>query len=679
MWPGGASSYYRSMIPKAVIFLGALVCALAALGACVFTPPLANHGYPECHPDGSCRAGCGCLDGQICVPEVWGFGPERCQEECSKDRDCLFGCHCQDFICLPPPDKADDYCKNGVAECEVDGDCRLGCICDNLRCVSDVAGVENEYCAVSTTLTCMAPDIWVDTNLDEDNPPGGALTLRQAIESAAARPGPHRIGFNNPKRFEYYQVNAAKGPLPPLPALTYLDGGDGIVLHPAGQMGSIAAGLTVTGRGVVISDIELSGFANYGVRIAGGSSDVHLFRMRVGGSGAGSANGRGIEIVNAHSVTIGRGRELECIAPNVIPLANPPDIGRYDINVIVANDGDGIYASNVDGLAIYGTWVGFDNVGDPGHHDFSLGNVGVGIHLENVTRALIGAQKLTASETPAGPDDPLAGFVGVGRNAGGGVLVQGGGDISMPGLMLGDTPVMDPYDENMNFNLRIEANYMPVSFGPAPAADGPDALYFGLIYSENALPIMIVDNESEVWIRGVQNECFQESGCPPYGVVVENAHAPVFLHHMTFVYDFPVAGVKIEGLPDVSSGVSVVNNLFFRMQAGSTTIVEVHNSLPGKVQLRHNLAYHFGDWCLGECDGIDISTNTQHDTFTCNSNKAIPLDPACPNVDTGEEIIIDGHQMNLTGDPNQRYYGCGPDVGFIECDTQACKNVTVCD
>ncbi|HUU01043.1 MAG TPA: hypothetical protein VM425_06380 [Myxococcota bacterium] len=620
-------------------------CVLTLLGACVFTPPLSNHGYPDCHPDGSCREGCSCLAGQICVPDEYGYGPERCREECSTDKDCQNGCLCNMYQCVPPVQTEDP-----------------------------------DYCTVSTKPTCMPPDIWVDTNLDDDNPPAGTMTLRQALINAAETQGPHRIAFNNPGRFEYYRVSTAKGPLPPIPTLTYLDGGDGIILRPENDAGFTGPGLTVGGVGAVVSDIKVVGFPTCGLRISGDASDVHLFRMRIGDSTPGSVNGNGIEIDNgAHDVTIGRGRELDCVPQNIIPLANPPGIDQYDLNVIVANNGDGIHASNVDGLNIYGTWVGFDNIDDPGHHDFSLGNKGVGIYLDNVSRAVIGAQKLTDGETLAGPYDPLAGFVGVGRNAGGGVWVLGGGDISMPGLMLGDTPVMDPYDENLNFNLRIEANSKPVSYGPAPAADGPDALYFGLVYSESAVPIWIVNNESEVWIRGVQNECFQDSGCPPYGVVIENAHAPVKLHHLTFVYDFPVAGVKIEGLYDTDSSVSLVNSLLFRMQAGSATAIEVVGSLPGKVQLRHNMTYHFGDLCMGECEGIDLSTNTQHDTFICNSNKAIPRDPDCPNVDAGEIIDVNGHPMNQTGDPNQRYFGCRPDIGFIECDTPACKNVTVCD
>lgn len=703
------------MITRAAIFRLFGACALLALGACVFSVSFSNSQYPACHEDGGCHAGCSCLAGQICVPDETGLGPESCTDECTedtdcqngclcqeyecqppvqtddpdyctdtnheceRDSDCLYGCHCQDFACEPSTGQPDNYCDQGFVECQTGADCRMGCICSGAQCVSAVSGVDDGYCAVATTPTCMQPDLWVDTDLDQNNQPPNGLTLRQALEAAAASPGPHRIAFREPDRFDFYKVDATKGPLPPVPALTYLDGGAGVILRPLDMGGLVSPGLTVGGKGVAISDIEIDGFSEYGLRIGGGASDVHLFRMLVDGTLVGAANGNGIEIVNTEHVTIGRGRELECIAPNVIPLIDPPDFAGYDINVIVANGGDGIYASNVDGLNIYGTWVGFDNVADPGHHNFSLGNGGVGIHLENVTKALVGAQRLTASETLAGPDDPLAGFVGVGRNQGGGVWVLGGGEISMPGLMIGDTPVMDPYDENHQFNLKIEANSGPVSYGPAPAADGPSALYFGLIYSESVPPISILNNEAEVWIRGVQNECFQNSGCPPYGVVIENPHAPVKLFHMTFVYDFPGAGVRVEGLIEQNASVELVNNLLFRMQAGSAAVVEVNSSQPEKLQLRHNMSYHFGDWCIGQCDGLDLSSDTSYVTFICNSNKAIPLDPDCPNVDAGEPIEVDGHQLNLTGDPSRRVNGCGPDIGFIECDTPDCLGVTGCD
>jgi len=126
----------------------------------------------------------------------------------------------------------------------------------------------------------MKPDLVVTTNLDTLNATDEELSLREALTKANLEPGPHRIIFEESGLFTFYRVNGGNGPLPPVPSLTYLDGGAGITLQAVES--SVETGLILAGNGIVVSDILVGGFAGRGIKIESGASDVHLFRMRIG-------------------------------------------------------------------------------------------------------------------------------------------------------------------------------------------------------------------------------------------------------------------------------------------------------------------------------------------------------------------------------------------------------------
>jgi len=287
---------------------------------------------------------------------------------------------------------------------------------------------------------------------------------------------------------------------------------------------------------------------------------------------------------------------------------------------------------------------------------------------------VIGAQQVDDRESIFGDYDPLPGFVGVGRNEGGGVFIEGGGDIFMPGLMLGDTPIMNPYGENKNFNLQIMDTDGPIYYGPSPFADGPAAMYFGLIYSETAMPIRIINNWGEIWIRSIQNECL--GACPPVGVEIIEPRAPIRLHHMTFLFNFINAAVHISGVHE-DSYVELINNLFFGQQLPGTPVIEANGVDPGKLVIFNNMKYKYGEWCIGECIEQNISANVDTGQFfTCSSEQAVPIVPTCPNVDSGAVIYVDAGitPMNLTGEPGKPHHGCAPDIGFMECFSSVCQD-----
>jgi hypothetical protein len=701
----------KSNIPSIYAKLAIVVIA-AAWQACVFTASLDTENYPECGPNGECNTGCSCFQGRICVPDAPGHGPDFCAEqpecttdeecgphcdcvsdvceppaetsypdyclngppECEHDFQCLFGCHCDNFECLPiATNQPAGYCLGMQVFCTEDDECRLGCQCESGQCLPYGTPNQPDYCNRGLAPTCMPPDLIVTTNADTLDPNDGELTLREALVEAAAQPGPHRIAFADEPDYEYYFVDGGNGPLPPIPSLTYLDGGEGVALQAIAS--SVETGLTIDGNGIAVSDIEVYGFEGSGVKIVGGASDVHLFRMRIGRPIGILQNGRGIEILpDASRIHIGRGRELECVEHRHLAIGANPAREDYDINVITSNNGEGIVADTVENLFISATWVGFNNLlEDWGHGDTRWGNLGVGILLHNVNHAVIGARQVDESESIFGENDPLPGFVGVGRNHGGGVRIQGGGNIFMPGLMLGDTPIMNPYGENHGFNLEIIDTEGPVYYGPSPFVDGPGALHFGLIYSENVVPIRIINNWGEVWIRSIQNECL--SGiCPPVGVEIVEPRALIRLHHMTFLFDFLNVAVVINGLVE-GGEVELINNLFIGDQDLGKPVVEANNLEPGKLVIFNNMKFRYGEWCIGQCEEQDVGDNIDAgETFTCEWKQAVPTTPTCENVDVGAVIYVDAiiTEMNLTGVTGKPHHGCAPDIGFIECYSPAC-------
>ena len=652
-------------------------------------PDYCTLGPPECDDFHPCPyEKCTCEDFH-CLPDIQTSYPDYCTlgpPECERDSECAFGCRCENFTCQPRVGFGNRDCHAATATCSDDGDCRLGCECEAGTCrplppLPD----DSQYCQWGVSPDCLPPDIVVETGNVTGNGGDGLVDLVEALEMARQNPGPHHIVFAP----GVTEVTVDSVPLTPVPSMTYLDGGSGVRL--VARRAGVGSGLIINGTGVVVSDLLVSGF-DIGIAVGDGARDVHLLRLQVGEPQGG--NDIGISIGTARRVFIGRGRELECIER--LHLEVPPGAvdnpqnrlkEQYDVNLVVANNGDGIVADGTEELYIYGTWVGFHNQEDGGHGDLRWGNGGVGINLKEVTGAVVGAQRIDPEELDVAQQfDPLPAFVAVGRSGQGGVLVDGGGDISMPGLILGDTPVMAPYDENQRFNLLVRYNDGPVFYGPHPLADGPEALYYGLIYSEHTIPVHILQNRDLVWIRGVQNECFDSMhGCAAPGVKIQNPAGPVRLQHVTFVYDFKIAGIFLEGLPTQDFSLELANNLFFKLDQGTVPVLNSSMTTLTMVTLAGNMKYHWGDWCSGQCDGLAVdSSNVNRETFACESAQAIPLSPDCPNVDAGKPIMVQDPEsglsraMNLTGIKGFYHWGCGPDIGTFECTTPVCRNVP-CD
>lgn len=571
------------------------------------------------------------------------------------------------WACTFQPDLGDRY-----PECGPGGECLEGCRClDGKVCVPESADAP-PFCRESgESPTCMQPDliVTVSQDVDDGNPDG--LSLREALKLAGGNPGPHHIVFKDVTGI------ALQADLPPIPSATYLDGGAGVILQAGG---TAVVGLILDGAGVVVSGIELVGFSGCGVRIRSGSADVHLFRMRVGHPDL-KPNGNGIEILGPSSgIVVGRGRELECVDA-VEPQPGGP-LAEYDINVVVANSGDGILADGVTDLSVYGTWVGFSNVNDSSRHNWALGNGGVGIHLKNVNGAVIGAQHLSEEEATSGRHDPLPAFVASGRNQGG-VLIEGGGDIRMPGLIIGDTPTMVPYDENRLYNLRIQGNTGPVTYGPAPEVEGYEALYFGLIYTETTVPVEIQDAQAGVFVRGVQFVTEEVSG-PTTGVLVSGPRAPVHLWHLSLTGNFQDSVVKVENvLP--GGRVELVNNLFWRFHDLDVPVVQSAAGDPEVLAMRGNLKCPqdgiqdcgFGDWCAGVCpDAAGLNHQSDRNPlWGCTADRARPLSVDCPTVDRGLSILAEnGKPIDQNGPYNGSFNGCAPDIGAFECMTPECRN-----
>lgn len=595
--------------------------------------------------------------------------------ECEVDADCNRDCTCEDFTCEPPSGQDPGYCDLGPGECLDDRECNLGCSCDPAgTCVPAGAGVDSGYCQDGASPSCMEPDLVVTVTEDESDGDLSEtdLSLREAIELAGVRAGsPHRIRFAP----HVPVVAVLLGDLPPLPSLTYLDGGEGVEID---GMNSAMNGITVSGTGVAVSDLTLVGFQDAAVDVDAGSEDVHLFRLTIGSRNR--SNGRGIMIHDSRRVFIGRGRELACNPDPPVPLQDPPLWSR-PANLVLNTDDQGISASLTDDLSISSTWVGFDEQAGHGGADREATGVGgVGIHLVEVNRATIGADFQIGTEAMlVGPDDVRPLYVGVGRCEGGGVLIQGGGDIRMPGLFLGDVSLMTPYDQNLPFQLRIEDNQHPVVYGPSLDARGPAAGNYNLVYTEGAPVIQIIEPQAEVILRAVQIECLQDcftaSGGPPHAVVVRGAAAPVRLIHLTTLYHFREAVVRIEALQP-GGAVELVNNLFVcypsggNCQVGETVIESIANAgLPaGAITLGSNFNNLYPSWCSGDCGVVSMEGNSDHDDWnSCNSVNAWPLDTRCPVVDAAAVIKRDGVELDVNGAMEGLHNGCGPDVGFAEC------------
>ena len=609
--------------------------ALLALASCSYAPAVGP--YQSCDESGGCPAGCRCVADWICASggldrPPWECGPPTVQG-CTGDEACASGCTCFGGACLGP----------------MGSDCVDGFL-----------------------PTCTDADLLVDTDVDEaDGGPGNrepnvamggaGLSLREALVLAANTPGTHHISFGLPAGSRLLSLAED---LPDLPDRTHLDGaGQGVILRGAGAQ----VGLRVSGHGVVISGLALEGFSEAGIEIGRSAEEVHMYGLRVGHPD--HPNGVGIDLLpDSRSVVLGRGRELACVPVQI--AARQSDPASWDLNMVIGNTGDGIRARQVNDLSIYGTWVGFSP--QAGIPDATSGNGGMGIRLEDVNGAVLGAQAYDAevAQAMAGQSVDLGpAYVSVGRNQLGGVLVAGGGPVEMPGLYIGNTPVLYIYQQNEAFGLRVTGNEQPVSFGVGPWRTDYDALLHGLVFTSGSTGIEIDDNRAEVEVTGVQVVGLQQG--PAVAMTVVRNQAPVRLTHLSFTLNVSEAALR---LSDPGATVTVLNCLFRAYFHLAAPVFDGPGLESGYLDARSNMGFNFRIWSDGTAPDPSSNYGPADDPLDpVWADNARLIDPGSPAVDAGLDLGLDRNGPNPA-----LFDGCGVDIGAFECGSEACLSVP-CD
>ncbi|MBN2494570.1 MAG: hypothetical protein JXR96_08275 [Deltaproteobacteria bacterium] len=623
-----------------------------AVAGCAFEP-LFDEIYPRCDA-GTCPAGCICLLDQICVSEDESVPPGECLQPGSCEDGCPWGCVCVDEICRLPGFPGSGYCRESDPVCPFEIDPDLV-----------VTTAEDEQDG--------GPD---NTDIDAALP--GGLSLREALVLATHTEGPHHISFGLQAEAQIW-VQPEFGELPPVPSLAWLDGGEsGQELR--GGLGISGDGLRLQGGGVVVSGLEVSDFPGAGIRVERGSKDVHLFRM------ASRGNGAGLEASGCENLVVGRGRELD--PPPWYPYPETDEYRAWGMNWFDSNEGDGMHLARILGLSIYGTWVGF---GDERYGAPCRANGGDGIVLEDVWDAVVGVQRVSDVEADAfqgylesdapdyvlGPEHPFPAFVAVGCNAGCGVRVIRGGDIHMPGLLIGDTPLMMPYGQNAGTGLSIEANEGQVTFGPKPWAVERETLWFGMIYVVDALALEIRDAAAEVILTGthfvnIENRDLEHynEDVPDLGMLVSRNTAPVSLRHLSWTGGTRQTVLRLE---DLQAPVEVVNCLFWQFWPRDRPLLQLAGLGSEQLDFYNNYSYGYYYLMEGVTELEAHFKGIEGDSpFRCGNSTIRPADISCPQIDLGYDYGQD--QTALEG----HYTGCGPDIGAFECVTPACQEQIEC-
>ncbi len=597
--------------------------------------------YIPCAPDGSCRNGCACLDGKVCVPQDPFAGPEACADpnrlRCQENRDCLaVGCTCRGGFCEPGAVGADPVlCEPG-----------------------------------KPPFSCVEPGeiIVVDSALDGAQA-GNATTLRRALEIAAARPGPRRIAFA--QTVQEIRVNSA---LPPVPSLCVLDGYTGhpatpVVIRPSPMPVADFDGLTIDGAGVIVLNLRVQGFNGAGVRVRPGSDGVHLYRLDLRENGLGLSVG-GPE---AKTTRLYFSRLLEIPPGSCLP-EETHDGGEaaalYDVHRVVANRQGGVRIENAEDVLLEGAWVGFSNLPEDydAHGNTALGNGGDGILLDGVHRAHLGAFHLPEQAAQSylwdGPSSLAAGRAGEAA-----IHIVRGGDIHLQGVQVNDTPVLNPYDQSGGPGLVIEENDGPVWYGATAAERGAAGWQLNIVHTETTTGILVRNPGAPVWLRGIQVQCFW-GFCNMPALDIVAPQGQVTLAHLSVVGEFRVPPLRVIG----PGGMTAANCLFKNALAApeaSDTLVQAEGDV--QVAFRSLVRWNFPLLCTGSACGEVTSPNDIivigeiAGCKTVNNSAAWPDTPQCPGVDRGEDLGLD---LNGIGDGG---YVCAPDIGCFECQSTACR------
>jgi hypothetical protein len=260
----------------------------------------------------------------------------------------------------------------------------------------------------------------VNTNLDDDTPGNGLVSLREAIDKANALAGPDVIRFD--VGGGGHQTIDLLAPLPvirdPVRILGQTQPGfDTTTFRPLIELNGEGAGpeadgllVRANGAGSVIRGLVINRFADHGVLLVRTSVTVRGCFIGTDATGTtAQGNGTGINIGGSHFVT-GAG--------SVIGGATA---GAG--NVISGNLGDGVLldSGGTGGMVIQGNLIGSDFTGT-----LDLGNGGAGVHL------FWGSSNNLIGGTTAGAGNVISG------NGGHGVMMEGfffprGGDASTIG------------------------------------------------------------------------------------------------------------------------------------------------------------------------------------------------------------------------------------------------------
>jgi len=617
-----------------------------------------------------------CPDGLVCDPEE-GLCRSPCEVGCGDGRECR-----------------DGLCVDG-GSCTRPDHCRLGCRCEGGSCVP-LEGLESEAsCETGPGPLELGDDdertLLVDTAEDEDDCPGneagcdpmagtGGLSLREALGLARAS-GPNRIRFAESVPWASEVITLGAEALPSVPSLTYVDGEVEVGHVSIVGNAETAAGLTIDGLGVAVSDLAVTGCSGPGVRVAHGSAGVHLFGMRVGGREVG--NGEGIAVEDsARDVWISRGRELRGVSPLESPNPNNNTgdcAGAFDsadVNVILGNRGPGISANGAEQLHVMGTWIGFDPLGPYESPCDDCVNAEAGIELIDVSGARVGAFDLTAEEVDGlvthigsamdGTDsvrgmDPMPGFVLVGNSGGAGIVVQGGEDVRIAGVWIGATYCPSYWDREPGPAIEIASPRGPVQLGPL--ADGPPRESPLFVFALSSVtPVHVENNLATVTLRNLHAGTF---GSPDFAVQVHGAGAPVAVHHASITGSYGRAAVGFLS-PSPGGSLEVINSFFWHSSTQSVPVVFAEGDRPARIS--GSVQYTFSDWCEGSCD-VDAGTCEAATSWPdeCVYRVMYPLSPECPQIDRGVETGFD--RVPMTG---RTVHGCGPDVGAFECSSPSC-------
>lgn len=597
--------------------------------------------YLPCAPDGSCRSGCHCLDGKVCVPQDPFAGPEACADpdriRCQENRDCL----------------------------------AVGCTCRGGYCEPGVPGADPALCQPGEPpFSCVEPGeiILVDSELDGVQA-GNATTLRRALEMAAARPGPRRIAFS--QTVQEILVNSA---LPPVPSLCVLDGYNSheatpVIIQPSSATGAEFDGLTIDGAGIIVLHLRVQGFNGAGVRVRPGSDGVHLYRLDLRENGLGLSVG-GPE---AKTTRVYLSRLLEIPSGSCLPEEihdGSEAAALYDVHRVVANRQGGVRIENADDVLIEGAWVGFSNLPADldGWHNPALGNGGDGILLDGVHRAHLGALHLPEQAAQRllwdGPSSLAAGRAGEAA-----IHLVRSGDIRLHGVQVNDTPVFDPYDESGGPGLVIEENDGSVWYGGTAADRDAAGWQLNIVHTETTTGILVRNPGAPVWLRGIQVQCYWGfCNLPALDFVAPQGQ--VTLAHFSVVGEFRVPPLRASG----PGGMSATNCLFKNDLSGSEasdTLVQVEGDV--QVAFQSLVRWNLPELCTGfSCGNVTVSKdmiffNAAPGCFTVNNSAAWPDTPQCPGVDIGQDLGLD---LNGIGDGD---FVCAPDVGCFECQSTACR------